>query len=180
MRRLATAATPVLAMLLIPGGAGAARARHALPAKCAPSSHTLLADAQAQVYSTPVDSDGVITLRACVYGQRRSFFAAACNFEEGAPVCASKSHVTLVGTVVASEVDFIPRCCGHEGEESVAEWHVEVRDLRTGWLLHEVPTGTPLKPAPVMWGSVQSWGLSSRAMDRWLGSQMTMSDLQSC
>jgi hypothetical protein len=44
----------------------AVRARHALPAKCAPNSHTVLADAQAQVYGTPKDIDGAISLRACV------------------------------------------------------------------------------------------------------------------
>lgn len=147
MRRLAIAAIPVLALLLIPGGARAERARHALPAKCAPSSHTVLADAYAQVYSTPVDSDGVISLRACVYGRRRSYIVSGCNYEESASVCADKSHVALVGTVVAYEDTFAP-AGGHEGEESIAEWHIEVRDLRPGRLLHEVSTGTPLKPAP--------------------------------
>jgi hypothetical protein len=147
MRRLAITMIPVLALLVVPGGAGAARARHALPAKCAPSSRTLLADAQAQVYSTPEDSDGVISLRACAYGQRRSFIVAGCNYEKSATVCADKSHVALVGTVVAYGDTFTP-AGARENEESIDEWHVEVRDLRTGRLLHEVPTGTPLKPTP--------------------------------
>ena len=141
------AAIPLLVVLLMPGGANAARARHALPARCAPSSHTVLADAQAQVYSTPVDSDGVISLRACAYGQRRSFIVSGCNYEESATVCAAKSHVALVESVVAYGDTFAP-AGGHEHEEIIAEWHIEVRDLRTGRLLHEVPTGTPLKPAP--------------------------------
>jgi hypothetical protein len=137
----------VLVLLLVPGGANAVRARHALPARCAPNSHTLLADAQVQVYSTPVDSDGVISLRACAYGQRRSFFVSGCNYEESAPLCADKSHVALAGTVVAYGDTFSP-AGGHEDEEIIAEWHIEVRNLSTGRLLYEVPTGTPLKPAP--------------------------------
>ena len=141
------AVIPLLAMLLMPGGASAARARHALPAKCAPSSHTLLADPQAQIYSTPIDIDGVISLRACVYGQRRSYIISGCNYEESAAVCAGKSHITLVGSVVAFG-GTVKAEAGQEDEESIDEWHVEVRDLRTGRLLHEVPTGTPLKPAP--------------------------------
>jgi hypothetical protein len=144
---MAIAAIPVLALLVIPNGASATRARHALPVKCASGSHTLLADAYAQVYSTPVDSDGVISLRACVYGQRRSFFVAACSPEESAMVCAGKSHVTLVGSVVAYGDTFTP-AGSREDEESISEWYVEVRNLRTGRLLHDVPTGTPLKPAP--------------------------------
>jgi hypothetical protein len=147
MRRIVIAVIPLLTVLLMPGGANAARARHALPAKCAPSSHTLLADPQAQIYSTPIDIDGVISLRACVYGQRRSYIISGCNYEESAAVCAGKSHVTLVGSVVAFG-DTVKAEAGQEDEESIDEWHVEVRDLRTGRLLHKVPTGMPLKPAP--------------------------------
>jgi hypothetical protein len=58
----------------------------------------------------------------------------------------SKSHITLVGTMVAHGDTF--KAEGHEDEESIDEWYVDVRNLRTGRVLHEVPTGTPLKPAP--------------------------------
>jgi len=139
----------VLTLLLVPGGANAAHARRALPAKCAPSSHTLLADSQAQVYSTPKDIDGAISLRACAYGQRRSFVVAACNYEERAAMCAETSHVTLAGVLVAAEDSFTPGTEGRGGEEKgIDEWHVVVQSLRTGKVLHEVPTGVPLKPEP--------------------------------
>jgi hypothetical protein len=146
MRRTAIAVISLLVLLLVPGGANAALGRHALPAKCARNSSVLLADAQAQIYGH-VGYAGELSIRGCAYGQRRSFIVAACNHEESATVCAGKSHVTLVGTVVAFGDKFTP-AGGREDEESIAEWHVEVRDLRTGRLLHEVPTGIPLKPEP--------------------------------
>jgi hypothetical protein len=149
MRRIVRAGIPVLALLLVPGGTNAAHARHALPAKCAPSSHTLLADSQAQVYSTSKDIDGAISLRACAYGQRRSFIVAACNYEERAAMCADTSRVTLTGVLVAAEDSFTPGTEGRGGEEKgIDEWHVVVQSLRTGKMLHEVPTGAPLKPEP--------------------------------
>jgi hypothetical protein len=135
----------VLALLLT-ASADAARARHALSPKCVPSSHTLLADAQAQVYAAHKGSLKHLSIRACAYGQRRSFIVAACNNEERATTCADNSHVTLVGAAVASEDTF--QVEGHEVEKSIDEWHVEVRNLHTGRILHEVPTGTPLKPEP--------------------------------
>lgn len=146
VRRITIATIPVLALLVMAAGASAARARHALPAKCDPSSHTLLADAQAQVYAAREGSLKYLSIRACAYGQRHSFIVSACNYEESATVCAGKSHVALVGTMVAYGDTF--KAEAHENEESIDEWHVEVRNLLTGRLLHEVPTGTPLKPAP--------------------------------
>lgn len=144
VRRIAIAAFPVLALLVMSGGANAARARHALPPKCAPSSHTLLADAQAQVYAAREGSLKYLSIRGCAYGQRRSYIVAACGNGESATVCANESHVTLTGTVVASEDAF--QAEGHQVEKSIYESYVEVRDLRTGHALHHVPTGTPLKP----------------------------------
>jgi hypothetical protein len=148
MRRIARAAIPLLAVLLMPGAASAARGRHVLPAKCAPSSHTLFADAQAQVYSTPKDSDGVISLRVCAYGQRRSFIVSGCNYEESAAACAGSSHITLVGALVAYEYADVNSGKYPELEKNIAERYVVVQELRTGRLLHKVPTGTPLKPEP--------------------------------
>jgi hypothetical protein len=149
MRRIARVVVLILALapLLVPGGANAAHGRRALPAKCAPSLHTLLADSQAQVYGTPKDIDGVISLRACVYGQRRSFIVSGCNYEESPAACVESSHVTLAGTFVATEGAFVPECrCA--AEDNIAEWHVVVQSLRTGKVLYEVPTGVPLKPKP--------------------------------
>ncbi len=160
----------MLALLLVPGGANAAHGRHALPAKCAPSAHTLLADAQAQVYSTPKDSDGVISLRACAYGQRRSFIVSGCNYEEGAAACAGSSHVTLVGALVAYEYADFNSGKYPELEKNIAERYVVVQELRTGRLLHKVPTGTPLKPEPhyVGVGSIVGLVLKSDGSVAWI------------
>jgi hypothetical protein len=143
MRRIAIVAIPVLTLLLVPVGANAAHGHHALPAKCAPNSHVLFADAQAQVYAAREGSLQYLSIRGCAYRQRRSFIVAACNNEKSVTVCARKSHVTLAGVVVASEEAF--RAEGHEVEKSIDEWHVEVRNLSTGHVLHDAPTGTPLQ-----------------------------------
>jgi hypothetical protein len=142
-----TFAISVLALLLTPGGVNAARAHNGLPPKCAPNLHTLFADAQAQVYAAREGSLKYLSIRGCAFGQRRSFIVAACNNEESTAICASKLHVTLTGAVVASEDIFTPECrCANE--KNIDEWHVEVRNLRTGRVLHKVPTGTPLEPEP--------------------------------
>ena len=148
MRRLAIAGIPVLVLLLMPSGANAARARHALPAKCAPSSHTLLADPQAQVYLVQESSlSNVRSLRACVYGQRKSFFLEDCISGEeivGPIGCIKDLHLTLTGTFVAYKQFF--GSGKYPFEKHASEWYVVVRDVRTGRMLHKVPTGTPLTP----------------------------------
>lgn len=144
MRRIAIAAVPLLALMLVPRGASAALGRHALPAKCAPNSEVLFADAQAQVYAVRKGPLRYLSIRGCSFGQRRSFFVSACGNKESAVVCAERSKVSLVGTIVASEEAFNGECrCS---EKSISEWHVVVQNVHTGEVLHEVPTGTPLKP----------------------------------
>jgi hypothetical protein len=147
-RRVITTTSAIFTLaLLLAALASAAHGHRQVPVKCAPSSHTLLADAQAQVYAAREGSLKYLSIRGCAFGQRRSFIVAACNNEESATICASKSHVTLAGAVVASEDVFTPECrCADE--KSIDEWHVEVRNLRTGRVLHKVPTGAPLKPEP--------------------------------
>jgi hypothetical protein len=142
----------------MPGGASAARARHALPAKCAPRSHTLLADPQAQVYSSPENIDGGISLRACVYGQRRSFFVALCVTDTPTNIppveCIKVNHVTLVGEFVAYEEADVGGSRYPGIEPNVGEWYVIVRSLQTGRIVHKAPTGTPLAPKPPRYAGV--------------------------
>ena len=147
----------VLSLLLAPGGTNAARTRHALPPKCAPSLHTLLADAQAQIYAVREGSLKHLSIRGCAYGERRSFSVAACNNEESARACASASHVTLIGTLVSFEDVFVVDSRGEE--KGIDEWHVVVQNLQTGKVLHDVPTGMPLKPEPRYVGVGPSVGL---------------------
>lgn len=131
----------------MPGGASAARARHALPAKCASNSRTLLADPQGQIFDTPRNLGGGISLRACVYGQRRSFFIEECKSGEenvGPIECIKDLHLTLTGTSVAYEQSF--GSGKYPFERHASEWYVVIRDVRTGRILHRAPTGTPLTP----------------------------------
>jgi hypothetical protein len=168
---MAISAIPVLALLLTPVGANAARGRHALPAKCVQSSHTLFADPQAQIYAAREGSLKYLRIRACAYGQRRSFIVAACNREESPAACVESSHVTLAGTLVAAEGAFTPGAEGRGGEEKgIDEWHVVVQSLRTGKVLHDVPTGAPLKPEPqyVGVGNVVGLVLKSNGSVAWI------------
>lgn len=147
MRRAPIAVILVLALLPTPAGASATQARRQLPVKCAPRSHVLLADAQAQVYATFEGSPKTLFIRGCAYGQQRSFFITACNYGEGAVVCAD-SHVTMVDALIAYENADVNSGKYPNLETNVAERYVVVRNLRTGQVLHKMPTGTPLKPKP--------------------------------
>ncbi len=146
MKRIAITAIPVLALLLVPGGANAAHGRRALPAKCAPSPHTLLADSQAQVYAAREGSPESLSIRACAYGQRRSVFVAACNREESSAACVESSHITLAGTVISYENSDVNSGRYPELENKIDEWYVVVQNLHTSGVLHKTPTGAPLKP----------------------------------
>jgi hypothetical protein len=152
MRRIAAATVPMLIFLAMAPGTGAARGRHSLQPRCVSGRHTLLADPQAQVYSTPEDIDGVISLRACAYRQRRSYLLALCVTETPTNIppaeCLKDWHVTLDGSMVAYEEADVSGGRYPGLEPSVDEWYVVVRDLRTGRVLHRVPTGTPLKHEP--------------------------------
>jgi hypothetical protein len=130
MRRIAVAAISVLAMLLIAVGASAQHDVHA-PTECPPRhSHLIFADGQAEVYFAR-ESFGDVVIRGCAYGHRRSFILVRCGGEETDAACART--MTLAGPIAAYEQ---------------GEWFVVVRDLRTGRVLHRVPTGTPLVPKP--------------------------------
>lgn len=148
MQRTAIALTGVLAVLLMTATASAARGRPVAPAKCRPnSSHVLFTDPQAEVYAVP--NGEVLNIRACANGQRRSFFIASCNRRESAATCAEVPRVTLAGAAVAYE-EFFTTADRYtlEGAAVRTSLRVIVRDLRTGRVLHDVPTGTPPKPEP--------------------------------
>jgi hypothetical protein len=105
----------------------------------------LLTDPQAQVYAAP--NGEVLNIRACANGRRRSFFIASCNRRESAVACAEEPRLTMAGSVVAYE-EFFTSASRYtlEGAAVTLSWRVIVRNLRTGQVLHDVPTGTPMKP----------------------------------
>ena len=156
--------------LLPPAAANAARARRATPVKCAPSSsRVLFTDPLAEVYAA--QNGEVLNIRACANGRRGSFFIASCNRRESAAACADVPRVTLAGPVVAYE-EFFTTANRYtlEGEAVTASLRVIVRDLRTGRVLHDVPTGTPPKPKPgsVGVGNIVALVLESDGSVAWI------------
>jgi len=140
----------VLSVVFTPSMAGARPTEHpsasheASTACRAGHSRLLTADAQAQVYVTR-SRPGYVAVDACVYGQHRSLQLAECGPE--AENCGATLNVALAGPVLAfgrsRTIDKnVP------GQPIVAEWYVIVQNLRTGKLLHKVPTGMARKGAP--------------------------------
>lgn len=170
MQRTAVALTGVLGVLLMTATASVARGRPTAPAKCRPSSsHVLFTDPQAEVYAVP--NGEVLNIRACANGQRRSFFIASCNRRESAAACAEVPRVTLAGAAVAYE-EFFTTADRYtlEGATVRTSLRVIVRDLRTGRVLHDVPTGTPPKPEPgsVSVGEIVALVLKSDGSVAWI------------
>jgi len=143
MRRIAMPTLAVLAVLVIGAAPSGARAGHKMLVKCSPAgSHVVLANAQAQVYIAP---DGT-TVRGCVRGRRRSYTLGEFYEEACSPSgCGGVTLETLAGTMVAYEELF-------SGGRQLS-YTVFVLDLRTGRLLHQVPTGVLAKPLPLHVGS---------------------------
>jgi hypothetical protein len=125
----------------------AARAKQGRVGRCAPAhSHLVAADARAQVYMRPEEPFGtpVNGYWGCVRGRRRSFLLGRPGRECGSSGCTSLEKVTLTGTVVAYET-VLHRTAGID---FFAEFHVLVLDLRSGRVLHRVPTGVTHPPDP--------------------------------
>jgi hypothetical protein len=144
MRRIAIAAVPLLVLLLVPGGANATRVRRQPPAKCTQVHARLItANARAQVYEAtePHGFPEYLGAWGCVYGSSHPYFLGHISHHSASTEgTGGVEHETLAGPIVAYEEFSI--------EDGHAEWRVIVRDLRTGRVLHRVPTGVPLKPEP--------------------------------
>jgi len=107
----------------------------------------IAADAQATTYqaSEPGKFASDLGAYGCVYGQTRlDHLGEVPECGIGAKVCGGVRRELLAGTVVAYESFF----SGIEEDR----WYVAVRDLRSGHLLHHVPTGTPLNRNPAFAG----------------------------
>jgi hypothetical protein len=170
MRRTAVTAIFVWAALGTATGANAAGVRQSAATRCAPSSsRVLLSDPQAEVYAA--QNGEVLNIRACANGRRQSFFIAGCNRREGAAACAEVPVVTLTGSVVAYE-EFLTTANRYtrEGAAVKTSLRVIVRDLRTGRVLHDVPTGAPPTPEPgsVGVGKVVALVLKSDGSVAWI------------
>ena len=134
---LALGATPV----------SAGKAQHKQPAKCGTGhGRVIAADTQAQLYIAS-NIEEYFIVYGCVYGHRGSY---KLGYFPSDGTCSSSGCLdihreTLAGMIVAYEYS------ASNVEEFT--WLVVVRDLRTGRVLHKIPTGTPVPPNPLLVGT---------------------------
>lgn len=141
--------TLVLSLLLIALGGtakvGNAEADRARAKICGSSDgHTVIArDAEAEVYRLREHTLAAAKdeYRGCVYGSKRSFRLGRELLLCDPSGCFMVDHVVLAGTTVAYEMFLTSSFSLVE-----SEWRVAVVDLRSGRVLHKVPTGVTSPP----------------------------------
>lgn len=171
MRRIAVSTTPALVLLLVAASPSPARVRRTVAPPCPPAkSHTLLADADAELYIVkerlPHSTEPEPVVRGCAYGQKRSYLLGEAEEQIGGSGGGGSSGVqleTLAGSVVAYATS---ASYGDNGSRYV----MVVRDLRTGRVLHKVITGTPAKPEaiPVSEGPATALVVKSDGAVAWI------------
>jgi len=150
-----------LLMLLVAASASDASGRGKSVPECSPlRPHVLVANAQAQVYQVPgaavrgCEIPGSAKIFGRILGHRRAYVLGAAPW--GTPeVIGGVFDETLAGPVVAykrSHEEFEPRA---ESDVVLDSNLVVVRNLRTGRVLHSVPTGTPVTPEEGRWASAE-------------------------
>jgi hypothetical protein len=157
MRRSLPCVLALLALAVTVAPAQARKRRHKqLPATCAagsspfksasqPRRQTVAADAVAQVYR--LGGLRVPTkIYGCAYGHRGAYKLGVVPFREGdkymiQEIYSGDTNFVLAGSIVAYEHFWI----AFEGHP---KWGVTVRDLRTGRVLRDEPTGTAVNPGP--------------------------------
>ncbi len=152
MWRLGIALGSVLALLLSVAATSDASSHRKPPPRCPPGHpHLIVADAQAQVYIRSQGySEGEDVYLGCAHGRRHSYVVGGASEEISSQAGGETSRLTLAGPILArEESSWISGVLGEAGEN---KWHVVVTDLRTGRVVHEVPTGTPNPPEPRLVG----------------------------
>lgn len=146
MRAITIPVTVVLGAIVLATSASAAHTDSKPSLACRHvSSRLLLADGLAEVYEAPeVPSEPRLAVFGCAYrtGRSHELGIAARQRHEGGP--GGESGVLeprLAGTFVAYAKTLYYATRG-------SRELVIVRDLSTGRVLHETPTGTPVKPEP--------------------------------
>lgn len=145
----------MLVLAVTPASEGNGRNKH-FPTKCPPPrAHILLADAQAAAYTIrenkleTIDghhySQAITATRSCDFAHKGSYLLNETLFPTPAEASAAVNHLTLDGAVLAYE-EFISGVNRYEQQTGKTVWRIIVRNLRTGQLLHAVPTGTPKQP----------------------------------
>lgn len=112
---------------------------------CGPGNgHLVIArDVQAEVYRVHKYESAVYEYRGCVFGSKRSLRLGR-ELVSGSPYGSlAIKDMVLASAIVAYETEL----SSGAGELKKSERHVVVVDLRTGQVLHRVPTGMSRYPA---------------------------------
>jgi hypothetical protein len=142
MRRFGILTIALMGVLMAGTSATEGRARHKASPKCPPRrAYTIAADPQAQVFV--VEGEVEREVFGCTYAHRRSY-------RLGVPHSISKSgsggveQEGLAGSMVA----YVENYGGGAESGECGGIRVHVRDLRTGHILVNLPSGVQLKPNP--------------------------------
>jgi hypothetical protein len=130
-------------LLLLAASPAAARSTHRRQSRCTPGhAHLLASDAVAQVYEAGSHEDGFRPERivGCIYGATHVYVVGFPSFGSGGGGGGS-SVKQLAGTDVAVASSSSSMVYGTESAS------VLVRDLRTGRVIVDTPTGPP-EPSP--------------------------------
>jgi hypothetical protein len=168
MRSATAIACTTFTLLVAAAPTDAVRPATAASRGCASAhSRLVLADAQARVFVPPENAHFETQIAyGCADRHGRSYQLGSvleCGSPSGCEGVAEKT-LRLVGPIVAYEGFYVG------GFSGGTEWEVTVRDLRTGRVLHEVPTGTPANPHPgyVGVGSITALVLKRDGAAAWI------------
>lgn len=165
MRPVALSAISMLAVSLAATPSSAAHGHDKSLRKCAPGhSRVLAADTQAEVYEAHGPASSQLDVYGCAVGHKRAYLLGPPPFATQ-PGGRGVNAETLTGPLVAYQSSSPPAT----ESSGTSEWVVVVRDLRTGRVLHNVPTGTPKLPsASVGIGTVLAIVLKRDAAVAWI------------
>jgi hypothetical protein len=113
---------------------------------CSPhGARTVVADAQARVFRVRKGDRHNLEFWGCVSGTTRAFRLGTEESDCSPSGCAVLQNVAMSGAVVAYETSSSWVLVSN-GEVVENRWHVVVLDLRSGRVLHKVPTGVTYPP----------------------------------
>lgn len=158
----------VLAALMVIAATGAAHASAAArtgAVSCPPAHARLIAaDAQAVLFEG-LDAHGLLKIQGCVQGRHRvSMLGAQSGFSAGGGGGIESER--LAGPMVAYDESFLET--SPPPSLSRSRWLVVVRDLRTGRVVHKLPTGSTRIPGAVGLGVTRSLVVKSDGATAWI------------
>jgi len=139
-----------------------ASVRHKATKPCPPRGHLLVGDSQAQVF---LALNGVsVDILGCAFGHPRVYDLGGPG-QCSSSGCGGIGRARLAGTVAAFE-----EATSGGPDSGPPEYVLFVRDLRSGRVLHKVPTGasTSLNPPRVWIGPTESLLVKSDGAVAWI------------